>query len=98
MARKAIKEEGILIGGSSGLALCGAIKFCKNLSEDKRVVVFNLESEFWCDKEYFFIFVVFCFLLSLLLLFILFLSLLEFLIVKIFKQLFLNIFEWLFPL
>ncbi len=46
MARKAIKEEGILIGGSSGLALCGAIKFCKNLSEDKRVVVFNLESEF----------------------------------------------------
>ena len=40
MARRAIKEEGMLIGGSSGLALCGAIKFCKNLSEDKRAVVF----------------------------------------------------------
>ena len=40
MARRAIKEEGMLIGGSSGLALAGAIKFCKNLSEDKRVVVF----------------------------------------------------------
>ena len=46
MARKAIKEEGILIGGSSGLALCGAIKFCKNLSEDKRVVVFNIKNIF----------------------------------------------------
>jgi len=40
MARRAIKEEGLLIGGSAGLALAGAIKFCKGLSEDKRVVVF----------------------------------------------------------
>ena len=40
MARRAIKEEALLIGGSAGLALAGAIKFCKGLSEDKRVVVF----------------------------------------------------------
>ena len=40
MARRAIKEEALLIGGSAGLALAGAVKFCKGLSEDKRVVVF----------------------------------------------------------
>jgi len=41
MARRLIKEEGLLCGGSSGSALCGAIRVCKklNLKKDQRCVV-----------------------------------------------------------
>jgi len=40
-ARRLIKEEGMLVGGSSGTALAGAIKAIKelNIGEGKRVVV-----------------------------------------------------------
>ena len=38
-ARRLIREEGMLIGGSSGTALAGAMKFVKDLPEGKRVVV-----------------------------------------------------------
>ncbi len=39
MARRLLREEGLLCGGSSGSALVGAIKIAHNLPEDKRVVV-----------------------------------------------------------
>lgn len=39
MARRLVREEGILAGGSSGSAVCAALKVCENLSEDKVVVV-----------------------------------------------------------
>ena len=40
-ARRLIREEGMLVGGSSGTALAGAIKAIKdlNIGEGKRVVV-----------------------------------------------------------
>lgn len=40
-ARRLIKEEGMLVGGSSGTALAGALKAIKelNIGEGKRVVV-----------------------------------------------------------
>jgi cysteine synthase len=39
MARRLIKEEGLLVGGSSGSAMYAAIEVCKRLPEGKRVVV-----------------------------------------------------------
>ena len=44
MARRIIKEEGLLVGGSAGCALEAAIRFAKNLPEDKRVVVIFTDS------------------------------------------------------
>lgn len=38
-ARKLIKDEGLMCGGSSGSALAAALKIAKDLPEDKRVVV-----------------------------------------------------------
>ena len=38
-ARRLIKEEGLLCGGSSGSAFSAALKIAKNLSKDKTVVV-----------------------------------------------------------
>ena len=41
MARRIIKEEGLLVGGSSGSALVAALQYCKelNLGPDKRAVI-----------------------------------------------------------
>ncbi len=39
MARRAVREEGLLIGGSCGTALYGALEVAKNLDENKLVVV-----------------------------------------------------------
>lgn len=39
MARRLVREEGILAGGSSGSAVCAALKVCDGLTEDKVVVV-----------------------------------------------------------
>src|SRR4030066_181900 len=39
MARRLVREEGILAGGSSGSAVCAALKVCEDLPEDKVVVV-----------------------------------------------------------
>ena len=42
MARRLIKKEGMLVGGSSGLVLAGAIDYCKKkkLGKDVRCIVF----------------------------------------------------------
>ena len=39
MAKKLIKEEGLLIGGSCGAAVWGAIEAAKNLDSNKNVLV-----------------------------------------------------------
>lgn len=39
MARRLIREEGILCGGSSGSNLCAALQNAKCLSEDQKCVV-----------------------------------------------------------
>ncbi|MBM2838352.1 MAG: cystathionine beta-synthase [Deltaproteobacteria bacterium] len=39
MARRLVREEGILAGGSSGSVVCAALKVCEDLLEDKVVVV-----------------------------------------------------------
>jgi len=39
MSRKIIEKEGLLVGGSSGSAMCAAVELCKELPADKRVVV-----------------------------------------------------------
>ena len=39
MARKLIKDEGLLVGGSSGGAVWAALKACKNLSKNQRCLV-----------------------------------------------------------
>ena len=41
MARRLLKEEGLMAGGSSGTAMYAAVKYCqeKNLGKDKVVVV-----------------------------------------------------------
>ncbi len=43
-ARRLIREEGLLVGGSSGAALEAALKVAKSLPEDKRVVVIFTDS------------------------------------------------------
>eukprot|EP01120_Amphizonella_sp_Union-15-10_P007687 TRINITY_DN2622_c0_g1_i2.p1 TRINITY_DN2622_c0_g1~~TRINITY_DN2622_c0_g1_i2.p1 ORF type:complete len:516 (-),score=102.97 TRINITY_DN2622_c0_g1_i2:124-1671(-) len=44
MARRLIREEGLLCGGSSGTAMWAAIKLCQDLPADKRVVVILADS------------------------------------------------------
>ena len=39
LARRIIKEEGLLVGASSGWALWGALQEAKELDEDKRIVI-----------------------------------------------------------
>jgi cysteine synthase len=39
MARRLVREEGILAGGSSGSAVWAALKACEKLSDDEVVVV-----------------------------------------------------------
>ncbi|MBC8214722.1 MAG: pyridoxal-phosphate dependent enzyme [Candidatus Marinimicrobia bacterium] len=39
MARRLIKEEGLLVGGSSGSAVWGALQVAQNLSEDEKCLV-----------------------------------------------------------
>jgi len=39
MARRLIREEGLMVGGSSGSCLVAALQIAQNLPEDKRVVV-----------------------------------------------------------
>ncbi len=39
MARRAVREEGLLIGGSCGTALYGALEVAKRVGEDKLIVV-----------------------------------------------------------
>jgi cystathionine beta-synthase len=39
MARRMAREEGILIGGSGGLALAGALRFARKIKDDKILVV-----------------------------------------------------------
>lgn len=39
MARRLIRSEGLLVGGSSGSAMWAAVQLCKQLPADKRVVV-----------------------------------------------------------
>jgi len=40
MAKRLIKDEGLLCGGSSGAALVGAIKACKNLKKRTKMCCF----------------------------------------------------------
>ena len=40
MARKMLKSEGIYAGGSSGMAIFGAMKFAKKIKTKKRILVF----------------------------------------------------------
>lgn len=44
MSRRIIREEGLLVGGSAGSAMCAAIEVCKDLPADKRVVVLFSDS------------------------------------------------------
>jgi len=39
MARRLVREEGILAGGSGGSAVCAALKVCEKLAEDQVLVV-----------------------------------------------------------
>ena len=39
MCRRMAREEGVLVGGSCGLALAGALRFARTVKEDKIVVV-----------------------------------------------------------
>ena len=56
MARRIACEEGILVGGSSGLALCAALNVCADLDPSTVVVVLfmdtgrNYLSKIFCDK------------------------------------------------
>jgi cystathionine beta-synthase len=44
MSRRLIKEEGLLVGGSSGAAMAGALEIARNIPEGKRVVVILVDS------------------------------------------------------
>ncbi|XP_015259990.1 PREDICTED: cystathionine beta-synthase-like, partial [Cyprinodon variegatus] len=56
MARKLIREEGLLCGGSSGSAMAAAVKMAQQLEEGQRCVVIlpdsvrNYMSKFLCDQ------------------------------------------------
>ncbi|KAM4562055.1 cystathionine beta-synthase b [Fundulus diaphanus] len=56
MARKLIREEGLLCGGSSGSAMAAAVKMAQELEEGQRCVVIlpdsvrNYMSKFLCDQ------------------------------------------------
>lgn len=62
-ARKLIKSEGLLCGGSSGAAFSVAVSIAKNLSADKRVVVVlpdgirnymtKFVSDLWMESRYY---------------------------------------------
>lgn len=39
MARRLIREEGLLVGGSSGAAMCGAMQAAKSLSAGQKCLV-----------------------------------------------------------
>jgi len=43
-ARRLIREEGLLVGGSSGACMWGALQVAKNLPADKRVVCIFVDS------------------------------------------------------
>ncbi|RHZ79410.1 hypothetical protein Glove_146g68 [Diversispora epigaea] len=43
-ARRLIREEGLLVGGSSGSAMCAAIQACKSLKKGQRCVVLFADS------------------------------------------------------
>jgi cystathionine beta-synthase len=43
MARRMIKEEGLMIGGSCGSVLVGAIRVAKKLPQDKRVLILLID-------------------------------------------------------
>ncbi|XP_041030020.1 cystathionine beta-synthase-like [Carcharodon carcharias] len=61
MARMLIKKEGLLCGGSSGSAMCGAVRVAKDLKEGQRCVVIlsdsirnymsKLLSENWMEEK-----------------------------------------------
>ncbi len=40
MARRLIREEGLLCGGSSGASMYAAIQACRTLKKDQRYVLF----------------------------------------------------------
>ena len=44
MSRRLIREEGLLVGGSSGTAMVAALEIAKDLPEDKRVVCIFVDS------------------------------------------------------
>ncbi|MCR9192378.1 MAG: pyridoxal-phosphate dependent enzyme [Gammaproteobacteria bacterium] len=44
MARRMMKEEGLLVGGSSGAAMCGALQAAKSLSKDQACMVILADS------------------------------------------------------
>jgi len=44
MVRRIIREEGLLVGGSSGSAMVAALDIARNLPADKRVVVIFVDS------------------------------------------------------
>ena len=39
MTRRLVREEGIFCGGSSGTAVAGALRYCRDLGPDRLVVV-----------------------------------------------------------
>ena len=60
-ARDLLRSEGILAGSSSGTLLCAALRYCREQSEEKRVVTFacdtgnkylsKLYNDFWLEDQ-----------------------------------------------
>lgn len=60
-ARELLRKEGILAGSSSGTLLCAALKYCREQTEEKRVVTFacdtgnkylsKLFNDFWMEDQ-----------------------------------------------
>ena len=60
-ARELLRKEGILAGSSSGTLLCAALKYCREQTEEKRVVTFacdtgnkylsKLFNDFWLEDQ-----------------------------------------------